>query len=189
MSDPEYCYPPSYEVLRNRLGIRDSGQLDYFEREIVAQRTAQGVPSGNFDLKHLQSIHRHLFQDVYDWAGMLRTVEISKDGRQFQFRQYIGVGMADIHRRLIAMSFLTGLDDPAFAEEASKIIGDVNYVHPFRDGNGRTQLLYLEQLCMRAGHSIDLRRLDPQQWLEASRRSYAGDYALMTQCISGAIRL
>ena len=187
MSDPEYCYPPSYKVLRNKLDIRDARQLDYFEREIVAQRTVEGAPSGDFDLKHLRSIHRHLFQDIYDWAGEIRTVEISKDSSQFQFRQYIEVGMADVHRRIVATDYLSGLDSDVFAAQAGKIMGDVNYIHPFREGNGRTQLLYLEQLCTRAGYLLDVRRLDPLQWIEASRRSHAGDYVLIARCIAGAI--
>ena len=66
MSDTEYCYPPSFNVLRNKLGIRDANRLDYFEREIVTQRLAEIVPAGSFDLEHLRAIHRHLFQDIYD---------------------------------------------------------------------------------------------------------------------------
>ncbi len=63
---------------------------------MVGDRIAEGVPKGSFDLAHLRAIHRHLFQDVYDWAGELRTVEIFKGGNQFQFRQYIPTGMADV---------------------------------------------------------------------------------------------
>jgi cell filamentation protein len=108
------------------------------------QRVAEGAPTGNFDLAHLRTMHRHLFQDVYDWVGELRSVEISKDGHQFQFRRFIETGMADVHGRLIRLDFLSGLDAGEFARQAGQIIADVNYVHPFREGNGRTQLLYLE---------------------------------------------
>ncbi len=176
--DP-YLYSGS-TVLINKLGIQDSSQLDYVERELVTQRIAEGVPSGRFDLVHLRAIHKHLFQDIYAWAGELRTVEIAKGGSQFQFRQFIETGMADVHRRLIQADFLRGLSREAFAEAAGPIMGDVNYVHPFREGNGRTQLQYLEQLAVQADHMIDLTRIDPQRWLEASQASHAGDYALMT---------
>ena len=175
--DP-YLYPDS-AVLRNRLGIRDADRLDYVEREVVAQRIAEGAPKGVFDLAHLRAIHRHLFQDVYDWAGQLRTVEIAKGGNQFQFRQFIETGMADVHRRLEKADVLRGLDGSAFAKAAGPIMGDVNYVHPFREGNGRTQLQYLEQLAEQAGHPIDLARIDPGRWLEASRASHGGDYGPM----------
>jgi len=138
MSDEVYCYPPDFSVLRNRLGLRDAIELDQHERELVLFRVKQGIPSGQFDLAHLRAIHRHLFQDVYDWAGELRTVEIAKGGNQFQFRQYISTGMADVHRRIVAAEFLKNMSGRAFADKAGEIIGDINYVHPFREGNGRT---------------------------------------------------
>ena len=75
MSDRDYCYLPSFTVLRNRLDIRDTRTLDAAERQLVAQRLLESVPSGDFDLAHLKAIHRHLFQDIYAWAGELRTVE------------------------------------------------------------------------------------------------------------------
>lgn len=185
--DTRYCYPPDYTVLKNRLNTRDADELDYFEREFVMQRIAEGVPHGEFDLAHLKSIHRHLFQDIYQWAGDIRTVEISKDGHRFQFLRYIATGMADIHRRLVARDFLKDLDTASFAREAGAIIGDVNYVHPFREGNGRTQLLYLEQLAERAGHPLDLTRLDPKAWMTASREAHLANYGAMAKCIAVAI--
>ena len=74
-----------------------------------------------------------------------------------------------------------------FAEGAGPVLGDVNHVHPFREGNGRTQLQYLKQLAARAGHAIDLTRIDPAAWLDASRRSNAGDHDAMTRCIRQAL--
>ena len=187
MSDPVYCYPPDHLVLRNKLNLRDAGQLDVFERELVAQRTAEGIPSGTFDLTHLRAIHRHLFQDVYDWAGELRTVEIAKGGNQFQFRQYIPTGMSDVHRRIVAAAYLKGLSARAFADKAGEIIGDLNYVHPFREGNGRTQALYLEALARQAGHPIDLTRLVRESWMEASKAAHAGRYEPFADCINAAL--
>jgi cell filamentation protein len=184
--DDPYVYPGT-PVLRNRLGLTDSGQLDKVERRLVAQRIAEGSPTGGFDLAHLRAIHRHMFQDIYAWAGELRTVEIAKGGHQFQFRQYIETGMADVHRRLEQAAFLRGLSAGAFAEAAGPIMGDVNYVHPFREGNGRAQLQYLEQLAEQAGHPIDLARIDPDRWLEASRRSHDGDHAPMAAEIARAL--
>jgi cell filamentation protein len=183
--DP-YLYPGS-SILRNKLGITGSAQFDIVERALVTQRITEGVPAGDFDLAHLQAIHLHLFQDVYEWAGALRTVEIAKGGHQFQFRRFVETGMGDVHRRLAAGNFLRGLSRPAFAEAVGKIMGDINYIHPFREGNGRTQLLYLDQLAERAGHKIDLSRLDPRRWIEASRAAHDGDYRLMSAEISRAI--
>ena len=186
MSDDPYLYPNT-QTLRNKLDIRDPIQLEKIERQLVGDRISQGVPTGKFDLAHLQSIHRHLFQDVYAWAGELRQVEIAKGGHQFQFRRYIETGMADVHARLVKRDYLRGTSRVDFAHEAGSIMGDINYVHPFRDGNGRAQLHYLKQLGQQAGHQIDLTRLDPEGWIEASRRAHAADYAPMSRAIEETI--
>jgi len=183
MSDRTYCYPPDYRVLKNKLNIRDKEELDFFEREFVAERISQGIPNGDFDLNHLKAIHRHLFQDIYDWAGEIRTVEISKNGHQFQFCRFIETGMADVHRRIKAHHYLKNLSSRDFAGLAGEIIGDINYVHPFREGNGRTQLLFLEQLAENAGHPVDLRNLDREEWLDASKQAHLGEYHAMSDCI------
>jgi cell filamentation protein len=161
--------------------------LNRIERELVTQRIKDGTPIGQFDLAHLQAIHRHLFQDIYDWAGELGTVEINKGGHQFQFRQYIQTGMADVHRRLRASNVLKDLSAEDFARQAAVIIGDVNYVHPFREGNGRAQMQCLKQLAAHAGHDLDLTRIKPKAWIEASKASFATDYDRMTSAIGGAI--
>lgn len=188
MSDEVYCYPPDFTVLRNRFDLRDAAELDHHERELVSFRIRQGIPSGNFDLAHLRAIHRHLFQDVYDWAGELRTVEIAKGGNQFQFRQYITTGMADVHRRIVAAGYLRNLSARAFADKAGEIIGDLNYVHPFREGNGRTQALYLEALARQAGHPIDPTRIVRKSWMDASNAAHAGRYGPFADCIHAALR-
>ena len=187
MSDRDYCYPPDYIVLRNRLDIRDAQALEAAERQLVAQRLVEPVPTGDFDLVHLKAIHGHLFQDVYAWAGEVRTVEISKGGSRFRPRRFIVAGMADVHRRIVAAEYFRGSGPDGFAEGVGPVLGDVNHVHPFREGNGRTQLQYLKQLAARAGHAIELTRIDSATWLGASRRSNAGDHAAMTRCIRRAL--
>jgi cell filamentation protein len=184
-ADP-YVYPGT-RVLRNRLGITDGAALDQVERRFVVQRSREGIPDGAFDLVHLQAIHRHLFQDIYDWAGEIRTVEISKGTQQFQLRQFIHTGMADVHRRLVRAGFLTGLSKSDFAQQVAVIIGDINYIHPFREGNGRSQLHYLRALSERAGHKIGLANLDSARWVEASQISHAADYTLLAQLIEAAV--
>lgn len=184
-TDP-YTYPGS-TVLRNKLGLTDATRLNRMERRLVTQRAAEGIPAGGFDLAHLRAIHRHLFQDVYDWAGELRTVEIAKGEHQFQFRRFIETGMRDVHQRLTRAAFLRGLRWTDFATAAGQIMGDVNYVHPFREGNGRTQLFYLAQLAEQAGHPIDLTRLSSRRWIAASRAAHGGDYGLMGSEIARAL--
>jgi len=185
MSDP-YVYPGT-AVLRNKLGTRDPIQLERVEKEFVTQRLRKGAPTGNFDLNHLQAIHKYLFQDVYEWAGEVRTVEINKDGNQFQFAEFIEIGMGNVHQRVVQANYLRGLSPSAFARDAAKIIGDVNYVHPFREGNGRTQMQYLKQLAARAEHALDLARVDPAQWIEASKEAHQVRYDDMAQAIRSSI--
>jgi len=189
MSDDPYLYPGT-QTLRNKLGLQDGGALDRAERRLVALRVAEGqVPIGAFDLDHLRAIHRYLFQDVFDWAGEIRTVEMSKDDSVFQFRDYIGTGMADVHRRLADADFLRGLSAQEFAARVAVIVGDINYVHPFREGNGRTQLQYLKLLAAQAGHRLDLTRLDPARWLQASKEAVEARYEAMARCIERALRI
>lgn len=187
MNDPVYCYPPDYSVLRNRLGIRDAAALERIERQLVVWRAGQGAPAGDFDLGHLKAIHRHLFQDIYDWAGEVRTIEIAKDGRRFQFVRFIETGMANVHDRIVAARHLRGRSAQEFGAAAAEILGDVNYVHPFREGNGRAQALYLQQLATRAGHRLDIAKLDRASWMHASVRAHAGDYAPMAAAIRAAL--
>lgn len=139
-------------VLKNKLGLIDPAALDRYERRSVVQRIDEGIPAGNFDLAHLRAIHRHLFQDVYDWAGDLK-----------------------------------GLSARAFADKTGEIIGDINYVHPFREGNGRTQALYLEALAGQAGHAINLTRIVRGNWLEASKGAQGGRYERFGDCIHAAL--
>ena len=185
MSGDPYTYPHS-PVLRNKLGIIDAAELDRAERRLAAQRIVEGIPTGDFDLNHLKAIHQHLFQDVYDWAGEIRFVELNKSGQQFQFCRFIETGMADVRQRLSGAKFLRGRGRVEFSDAAARIMGDVNYVHPFREGNGRAQLFYLGQLAEQAGHPLDLTRIVPARWTEASRRSHEGDYAAMAEDIGRA---
>lgn len=173
-TDP-YVYPGS-RVLRNKAGIRDQAALDVLERVMVVQRRLEPVPGGAFDAAHLKAIHHHFFQDIYDWAGEFRTIEIAKGGSQFQFCRFVPVGVADIHRRIVERRFFVDLTARDFANAAAEIIGDLNYAHPFRDGNGRTQTEYLRQLAARAGWRLHIEAFEREPWIDASRAAHHGDY-------------
>ena len=167
---------------KREMGMPAAPALEAAERELVAWRLLEPVPAGNFDLDRLKAIHCHLFQDVYAWAREIRTVEIAKGGSRFQPGRDIETGRANIHRRIVAAGYFQGTDPDGFAEGAGPVLGDINHVHPFREGNGRARLLYLKQLAARAGHAIDLTRFDPAAWMDASCRSIVGDHAAMARC-------
>jgi len=183
--DP-YLYPDT-EVLRNKLDIRDGEALGLAERRLVEQRISEGSPTGNFDLAHLQSIHRHLFQDVYEWAGELRGVSMFKGQSSFMPAGRIEMGMHDVHRRIVEADFLRNADPQEFSAKAAEIIGDINHAHPFREGNGRTQLEYLKQLGEQAGQNIDLTKINGEAWIEASILANVVRYGAMRHSIREAI--
>ncbi len=85
--DP-YCYPGT-SVLKNLLGLREQAQLDAFEALITAQRAEEPLPRGRLGYAHYRAIHRHLFQDVFAWAGRLRNVRIAKGGSMFCYPEHI----------------------------------------------------------------------------------------------------
>lgn len=183
--DDPYTYPGT-NVLINHFGVRDAERLEHIERRYVANRLDEGTPSGNFDLSQLQNIHHHLFQDVYPWAGEIRTVQLAKTN-WFLPAERIEMGVADVHRQLQNANFLKDTNSAEFAEHAAGIIADINHAHPFREGNGRTQLQYFKQLAEHAGHPVNLDMLDRDQWIAASIQSHAHDPMLMRSAIANSL--
>lgn len=94
----------------------------------------------------------------------------------------------DVHKRIVKARYFVGTSADAFAEAMGVIIGDVNHVHPFREGNGRAQLQYLKQLASRAGHEINLTRLDPKEWIAASKAANRTEYGLMAAALRKIVR-
>ena len=171
--DP-YVYPGT-DILQNRLGLQDQAVLERRERLLTTVRS-RTAPMGDFDLAHLQDIHRHLFQDIYGWAGKMRTVEMTKAGNRFQLSHLIPQGMDEVHGHLQDLDFLRGLSRADFARQAGFVIGEVNFIHPFPEGNGRTQVKYLEQLSSQAGHFFSRAFIDRDRWIAASRAAFHEDH-------------
>ncbi|HEY6493517.1 MAG TPA: Fic family protein [Trebonia sp.] len=138
---PEDPYiDPVTGVLLNRLGLGAPGELDAAEREIthaalIFLKESPVPPS--YDLRHLCAVHRRIFGDIYDWAGQLRTVAIAK-ATWFCLPQHIESAAADIFRALHSENLLRGLSRYVFTERLTYYLGEVNAIHPFREGNGRT---------------------------------------------------
>jgi cell filamentation protein len=185
VSDDPYVYPGT-DTLINCLNIRDPDQLDEAERALVHQRMREGSPRGAFDLDHLRAIHYHLFQDVYPWAGEIRTVPLWKGDTMFQWAEIIEADMKRLHMGLEADAYLRGLDQEAFCPKAARLISELNLVHPFREGNGRTQLQYFEQLADQAGHPIELETIARGEWIDASIAAYRQDRGPMERIIASA---
>ncbi len=183
--DP-YCYPGS-SVLKNRLDIRDQAELDAYETLITAQRGEEALPSGRLGYAHYCAIHRHLFQDAFGWAGKLRTVRIAKGGSMFCYPEHIDAEMRRLFGQLSADRFLRGLSAEEFARRAAHLLAELNAIHPFREGNGRTQLTYLTLLAVRAGHPPALERMNPAAMLAAMVTSFKSDETPLAALIGALI--
>ena len=184
-SDP-YLYPGT-NVLKNQRGLTDPEHLERFEARRTHQRIAELIDnalSGGFDLAHLKAIHRYIFQDVYEWAGQFRTVNISKGGHLFGLADFLESSLQQVLLKLAAENHLVGLDVDAFAGRAAYFLGELNAAHPFREGNGRTQREFLRELGLKAGHYIDWRAVTAQEMIEASQLSHrSGDASLFIKMI------
>ena len=171
--DDPYCYPQG-SVLRNRADLRVQADLDAFETVMTAQRFTEPLPAGRFGASHYRAIHRHIFQDVYDWAGRYRTVRIHRETSTFCYPEHIAAQTTALFENLRADRLLRGLPSDEFAAKAAHFIAELNAIHPFRDGNGRAQMAFLTALSDAAGHPLAIDRLDPDRFREAIVRSFGG---------------
>lgn len=174
MSDP-YVLPNG--VLRNRLGITDAAALATAEADITRARLLQlheHPPPGNCDLAHLCRFHATIFGDLYAWADELRTVDIAKH-TPFCPLQHLTAYAAEVFGRLHAADRLRGLARSDFVRAAAELYGDINALHPFREGNGRAQRAFLGELSKEAGWPINWATLAPDENQEASIKSFLGD--------------
>lgn len=180
--DSKYCYPNSF-VLKNRFNITNSEQLEIAEREYTALSIAEikyTPVKGNLDLKHLQTIHKQIFNDIYDWAGELRTVNISK-GNSFYNHMYILEGAEEIFSKLKREDYLIGISKADIYNKLAYYLGEINVLHPFREGNGRAQRVFIEYLSQVAGHSIDFSYTTDIEMIEASVDAFNCNYNKMIE--------
>ncbi len=164
-----YEYPNG--VLRNKLGITDGSLLAQAEASYTLIRLSELASqpiAGNLDLAHLQAIHRYIFQDVYDWAGQIRLVDIQKGSSYFAHYSYIISQATALFTRLAQEHYLRGLPPDAFTQRAAYYLGEINVLHPFREGNGRTQRVFFSELARQAGYALDWTQISAQQMINAS---------------------
>lgn len=172
-ADDPACYPGT-GVLRNLPGLHDAEELEAFEVEAVGFRSLQPPPPGDFDPAHYRALHRHLFQDVYEWAGEYRTIRIAKGGNWFCYPEYIEHEMKKQFALLATPPFLPGIDVDAFVAAVANFLGELNAIHPFRDGNGRTQLYFARLLGLRANHPFRSEAVERDAFLLAMIESFHG---------------
>lgn len=164
-------------VLINRFGIRSQPELDAVEAALVSAKAVQWEESPSctsFDFAHYKAIHRHLFGDLYTWAGTIRTVDISKKGTQFCPAKGIARLGDAIFKRLAEKDLFLSLSKASFVVEITDLYERTNELHPFREGNGRTQRVFLSQLAQNAGYRLDFTRVDPDELMIATIQAANG---------------
>lgn len=180
MSDKIYCYPDS-DVLINKLNIHDAEKLMEAERKLTMLRLIDLLDkpaAGKFDFKHLQNIHKYIFQDVYPWAGKIRTVDIAKSN-MFCKVQFIEMQANEIFGKLQNDCYLEKLSKDKFAKKAAYYFSEINALHPFREGNGRTQREFIRQLACSSGYILHFATISEKEMVEASIDSFVCNYEKM----------
>jgi cell filamentation protein len=171
----DHYLDPETGVLQNKFGISEEEELKAAEASLVAWRSYQLVEKptqGRFNLDHLQAIHQHLFQDVYEWAGELRDIDLSRDNSYFANHRHIIEAAGLIFARLAEENYLQGLDAADFSTRAAFYLGEINALHPFREGNGRAQREFINQLAYHNGYVIDWTNISEGEMIQAAIESF-----------------
>ena len=177
------CYPCT-SVLINKFDLRSQQELDRVEAVLVTAKAAQWEESplcSTFDFEHYKAIHRHLFCDLYEWAGVPRSINISKKGTQFCPADEIPRVSSAIFRRLAEQNFFQSLSFDDFVDAFVDFYIRTNELHPFREGNGRTQRVFLAQLAQHAGYQLDFSCIDPDELMVATIWSAQGVDTMLRQ--------
>ena len=154
-------------ALENKLGITNSAELAREEERISKKKAVELFESGSLDklapgrFASLQAIHKALFKDIYDFAGELRTVNLAKGNFRFAPLMYLEAALANIDK----------MPQSTFDEIVEKYV-EMNIAHPFREGNGRSTRLWLDQMLKAGiGQVVDWSKVDKEDYLLAMERS------------------
>jgi len=174
--------------MRNRLGIRQAERLAQAAYEFTALRAAtlslgpllRGLP-------HLCAIHQHLYQDIFDWAGDIREMDIYQGDTRFCHFAYIEKEGNALMQDLEEEGYLVGLEKADFINRLSHYYCEINVLHPFRIGNGIVQRIFFEQLAIHAGYQLDWRGIDPEAWAQANQSGAMGDLSALNTIFSKVV--
>jgi cell filamentation protein len=165
-------------TLKNKLGLRDPEALQVAETLHADRRAtelrAHGLPDAQ-GFERVKAVHKHLFQDVYEWAGTPRIVNLQKDHTQFTAPQLIELEGRRIFADLESKNNLRGLPKNEFARELAEPFAQLNNLHPFREGNGRTQRLIWEHVARQAGHDLSFEGISQERMIVVSIAAHRGD--------------
>lgn len=189
--DPGFTYiDPETGLLKNRLSITDKDTLLFVESGAVTKRLKEldENPIKITNIENLFEIHKYLFQDIYDWAGKERVVEISKDGKQF-----FPIGSFDraykyINSLIDEFNSLPRNNKKEIVSKLAEILDNVNYLHPFREGNGRAQREFIKLLALNKGLKLNLNPPDDKTVYERYMQgTIESDVSVLTSLIEEQI--
>lgn len=167
-----YCYPNS-EVLVNKLNIKDNKKLSVIERKLVLLKLyelRQNKKIGKFDIYHFLSIHKFLFEDIYPFAGKIRSEDIAKDSFRFAKWEYIEEQLNDLLNKLKEDN-LKNLSKEELSKKLAYYMSELNVLHPFREGNGRTIREFIRQISYVNGYLLEMKEANPKEMLSACIQS------------------
>ena len=180
------CYPNT-TVLINKLGIQDQSELNSVERQFVLLKSSQAEQETifkNIDFNFYKKLHKQLFGDLYEWAGTVRSMNISKKGTVFcNFEDIERIGTLKF-QRLAEQNYLKGLNKSRFIDELTEFYHDMNMLHPFREGNGRTLRLFITLLVRNAGYTLNFSDCDSDLLMIATIKAAQGDLSLLKEVFS-----
>ena len=174
-------------ILRNKLGLRDALTLETVETQLVSAQVLiilnESIPA-RFDSHLLRSLHWRLFHQLYDWAGEYRTVVISKGSSRFAMSEHIpqqvDIVLADLENKCTSWK----QHNSAIPEVVAHFYSELNAIHPFREGNGRTIRLFLLLLAIQCGWFIDWKQMTPEENITASQAAFYGDETPLKEIVS-----
>lgn len=170
-------------VLENKLGISDPHKFMLTEQEITAKKSALLLSESSdvFDFNYLKHIHKLLFEDIYNFAGQIRTVDIAKPGASVPFAhaEYIETEAERIFSTLNDKKYLINMDKPIFVREITDLSAELNALHPFREGNGRTIRLFLILLADYAGYLLDYSQVSAEELINDDKVAFEGNDNLL----------
>lgn len=170
MSDP-YVYPGT-TILKNKLNIKDIKELNIKERGLTASRIEELLKKElpkEFDFEYLKNIHKYIFQDIYEWAGEIRKGDIAKGSSLFCKAVYIESYASDIFRNLKKNNYFHDIENKeTLSKKLAETFLDINALHPFREGNGRTQREFIRSLAKSNGYELSFTNISKQEMVELS---------------------
>lgn len=184
--DKIYCYKGTH-ILKNKLNIQKIRALDKAERYITKLRLMDlelKPIEGTFDFEHLKFIHKKIFSDLYDFAGEIRRVELSKGNSQFCYVQFIESQAHLIFKELKEENFYLNLPKEKLIEKMAHLIGNLIHLHPFREGNGRAIREFVRELCLINNYNIDYSKVSKEKRLDAEILAYHCSYNKLKEVLN-----